>query len=210
MRTFVAFAAPTLLTTILVSLLIPGFVPTPLGWPPQLAVMISALVGHHAEESAAKAVTDKPQGQLAPARYVVPPRAAEATPTAAAPADQDVQYPADGVATYVPVTISTTVRLSGTPDVEPVDTSPVTGDGPWPALCGEVVDGNGTPIAGAIVGLASTGASETADAKGLFCMPCPSRRVTVHVSAEGNAGVDYPLQLDGRFTQVRLLLPSAR
>jgi hypothetical protein len=214
MRTFFAFATPALLTAILVSLLIPGLVPSPLGWPRQLTFLTSMFGGDHAAQRAAAIAKDVPQAQLAPAHLM--PQVQPAEVARLAPIDgtgeetgaDTVDYPADGIAEYVPVTITTTVRLSGTPDVEPADTLPVVGNDPWPALCGEVVDASGAPIAGASVALAATETTETTDAKGNFCMPCPRRHVTLHVSAEGLGAVDYPIQLDGRFTQVRLILPQ--
>jgi hypothetical protein len=177
--------------------------------------MMSMFGGDHAAQRAAAIAKDVPQAQLAPARMLPQVRPADVTQlapidgTGEEAAADAADYPADGIGTYVPVTITTTVRLSGTADVEPADTLPVVGNDPWPALCGEVVDASGAPIAGASVALAATETTETTDAKGNFCMPCPRRHVTLHVSAEGQGAVDYPIQLDGRFTQVRLILPSA-
>ena len=66
------------------------------------------------------------------------------------------------------------------------------------------------PVEGAEVEIESIRSVEHTDAKGLFCIPCPSRHLTIRVTAEGRGSVDYPVRLlAGPQTQVRVTLPLA-
>jgi len=128
-------------------------------------------------------------------------------PAADAPADT-VQYWPENTATIVPVTVTTSVSLAGKPDKDSVVTSH--DDAPWPMLCGQVVDASGAPIAGASVELRATETTEHTDANGLFCIASPTRQVTLHVTADGRSGVEWPVSLEGRMTQAKLRLASAK
>lgn len=113
--------------------------------------------------------------------------------------------------TIVPVKVTTEVRLSSPTASD--SAPPVPGNVPgqdWPIVCGVVVDSTGAAIEGASIEVDDSVEAEHTDAKGRFCMPCPTHKLNLRISAPGRDTVTYAVEVDGPTTQVRITLPPAR
>jgi len=137
-------------------------------------------------------------------------RHAEETPPPETP-EEAAWFQQEPTMTIVPVKVTTEVRLSSPTAND--SAPPVPGNVPgqdWPIVCGVVVDSTGAAIEGASVEVDESVEAEHTDAKGRFCMPCPTHKLDLRVSATGRETVTYTVEVDGPTTQVRITLPPAR
>ena len=140
------------------------------------------------------------------------PRAArhvEETPRPETP-EEAAWFQQEPTMTIVPVKVTTEVRLSSPTAAD--SAPPVPGNVPgqdWPIVCGVVVDSTGAAIVGASVEIDASVDSEHTDEKGRFCIPCPTHKLDLHVTAPGRDPVTYAVEVDGPTTQVRITVPSA-
>ena len=121
--------------------------------------------------------------------------------------EEDGWNATEPTAMIVPVTITTSVELSGDSERTPVPVVPDPKAGEeWPVLCGQVVDAAGAAVGGADVSVESTDILEHTDKDGRFCMAVPTRKVTLLVGGSGHENVRYAVELEGRNTQVSVTL----
>ena len=162
-----------------------------------------------------------PTRKKAPARHTAPKQPAEDTSEEAAWFEQKPTM------TIVPTRSVTEVRLSSdtvaaAPEARaveppqappaappPVQPAPPASEGPWPILCGQVVDPSGDPIANATIHIEGTDQEERSDSKGLFCLPCPAGRRELTISAEDRDSVRYPLRMESGQANIRITMPPA-
>jgi hypothetical protein len=123
--------------------------------------------------------------------------------------EEDGWYATEPTAMIVPVRVFTEIELSDSTRIPTPPAPEVKAGEPWPLVCGEVVDSAGAGLEGAEVRIESNGATERTDPKGRFCLPSPTRKVTLIVSAQGRESVRYAAELEGRSTQVRIALTPA-
>jgi hypothetical protein len=79
-------------------------------------------------------------------------------------------------------------------------------DKDWPLLCGQVVDGSGTPVAGAHVELESPPLTVSTDAHGRFCVACPAGNRTLRIEAAGRGRATNVVALRGSIFEMRIQL----
>ena len=218
MRSLVKVLVITLLVGFVGAQFMPDVIHVPKGWHfPKIEFV---------HESAAPAPVPAPPPPPPPPPVAVAPRdtvPAPPPPVAVAPPkrvrhsrpkprheelpEEDGNNATEPTAMIVPVTITTSVELSGDSERTPVPAAadPKAGE-EWPVLCGQVVDAAGAGVQGADVSVESTDITEHTDKDGRFCMAVPTRKVTLLVAASGRESVRYAVELEGRNTQVSVTL----
>lgn len=160
-------------------------------------------------------------------RHVVPPPSDEDVEP------DNVTYVPDYAVSMVPTRTRTEVRLSSPASEVPVPSEvPVLGaparptpaaesvthpdaapgeaaandDKDWPLLCGQVVDASGNPVSGAHVELEAPPLAVSTDAKGRFCVACPSGDRTLRIDAPGRGRATTVVALKGSLFEMRIEL----
>ena len=84
------------------------------------------------------------------------------------------------------------------------------GQADWPLLCGQVVDAQGEPVAGARVTLARISFTLLADPQGRFCLSAPAGSQELRVEAPGYAARTEPATFAKDAPELRVRMQAAR
>ena len=136
-------------------------------------------------------------------------------------------YVPDHAVSMIPTRIRTEIRLSSAPardaDRADADERPVQDRAgaarrdaarmdanddarDWPLLCGEVVDGSGTPVGGARVELESPRLAVSTDMSGRFCVACPAGDRSLRIETASRGRATRTVALQGRLVELRITL----
>jgi len=121
------------------------------------------------------------------------------------PPASEVPVPSEVPVLGAPARPTLTTETVTHPDAAPGDAA-ANDDKDWPLLCGQVVDASGNPVSGAHVELEAPPLTVSTDAKGRFCVACPSGDRTLRIDAPGRGRATTVVALKGSLFEMRIEL----